>query len=259
MQKPRPLSPTLGQQAKPWPIPEVTPAPKVEVEEKTNLLNRREDWVYEPPEEEVEISPPTAEEIEAIRQAAYDEGFQQGKEEGTAQGQQEGLVLGKEQGYQEGYSTGEQAGMDTGRHTVEALIEQWQSLLTHMQTPTDAVNEATREQLTLLAVTLARAVVMCEVQTNHNVIKQALAEGMKALPVNEQEYHIHAHPDDLSILQAQMSKDDAPQRWHFVAAPGMQRGGLEIVTANNAVDVTLERRLRQVLDQFLVNQGVKDA
>lgn len=260
MNKPRAFPPSYSDHAKPWKIPFVEPSVSAQDEDKTNLLNRREDWVYEPPEEVEEILPPTADEIEAIRQAAYDEGFHQGREEGHKQGYEEGLAMGKEQGYNEGYVNGEQAGMDTGRTNVQTLTQQWQALLDHIHAPVEKVNDATREQLTLLAVSLARAVVMCEIKTNQDVIMQALAEGMKALPINEQEYHVHLHPDDVTLVQTSMDAEQLQQRrWQLIAAPGIERGGCDIVTPNNAVDVTIERRLRQVLDAFLANQGIEDA
>lgn len=260
MTKPRSLPASHIGQAKPWTIPVVKPHPRDVDEEKTNLLNRKADWVYEPPEEVPEILPPTAEEIEAIRQAAYEEGLSQGKAQGYAEGHEEGLQAGRELGYNEGYATGEQAGMDTGKIKVEALAEQWQQLVSNIHAPLQQVNDTTREQLTLLAVNLARAVILSEVKTNHDVILQALSEGMKALPINERAYQIHLHPEDLRVVETHVGAEALQQRgWQLIESPGVVRGGCDIVTDSNAVDVTLERRLRQVLDQFLVNQGVSDA
>ena len=53
--------------AKGWDLPHVDEQDTID-DGKTNALNRRSDWKYEPPEEPEEIKPPTAEEIEAIRQ-----------------------------------------------------------------------------------------------------------------------------------------------------------------------------------------------
>ena len=71
--------------AKGWDLPHVE-QPESTQESKTNALNRRSDWKYEPPEEPEEIKPPTAEEIEAIRQAAYEEGYNEGKQTGFEEG-----------------------------------------------------------------------------------------------------------------------------------------------------------------------------
>ena len=77
-------------EAKAWDLPFVEDARQQQDDGKTNALNFRSDWKYEPPEEEEEILPPTADEIEAIRQAAYDEGYAEGKATGFEEGKQEG-------------------------------------------------------------------------------------------------------------------------------------------------------------------------
>ena len=41
-------------------------------------------------------------------------------------------------------------------------------------------------------------------------------------------------------------------------APAMERGGCDITTVQNAVDVSIERRCRDVIDKFLLNQGLSD-
>jgi flagellar assembly protein FliH len=46
--------------------------------------------------------------------------------------------------------------------------------------------------------------------------------------------------------------------WNLVEAPAMERGGCDITTAQNAVDVSIERRCRDVIDKFLLNQGLSD-
>jgi len=38
----------------------------------------------------------------------------------------------------------------------------------------------------------------------------------------------------------------------------MERGGCDIVTTQNAVDVSVERRCREVIERFLLNQGLND-
>ena len=56
-------------EAKSWDLPFLSDEKSTQDLQRTNALNRRSDWKYEPPEpEEEEILPPTAEEIEAIRQ-----------------------------------------------------------------------------------------------------------------------------------------------------------------------------------------------
>src|SRR5690606_5800997 len=52
------------------------------------------------------VRPPTAEEIEVIRQQAFDEGKQEGYAAGFEEGRQAGLVAGTEQGIEQGFEQG---------------------------------------------------------------------------------------------------------------------------------------------------------
>ena len=120
-------------------------------------------------------------------------------------------------------------------------------------------NDETRDQLVKLAVSLARAVLKVEVSTNEQVILQALSEGMKALPINQTRYQLHMHPDDIELVKAHFGDETIEDKgWQFFEAPAMERGGCDITSEHNAVDVSIERRCRDVIDKFLLNQGLSD-
>lgn len=225
----------------------------------TNALNRRSDWKYEPPEEPEEILPPTAKEIEAIRQAAHEEGFAQGQAEGLESGKSEGLAQGLEEGRTQGHQEGLEQGLKEGQEQVDTQTQQWQTLTEHMHNPVQEIDEQVRKEVVKLAVALARSVIRTQVLANENVILQALSEGLKALPVTENQYSIHLNPDDLHCIQSHFGEDVIKERgWVLVETPGLERGGCDIVTQNNAVDLSIERRCKNILDKFLLEQGLTD-
>lgn len=241
---------------KEWALPYVEDSVKEDVG-KTNAFNKTSDWKYEPPEEEPEIVPPTLEEIEAIRKAAYDEGFEQGKlagyEEGKTQGYQEGLA----QGHAEGMENGRQEGLAEGQGLIEHEVGIWQSLSDKLHSPLNSVSEQLQAELILLSVSLARSVLGVELQTNTNVIFQALSDGLKVLPIAEKNYQIFLNPDDVELIKNHFSEEEIEKhKWHLVVSPDMQRGGCEIVTNTNAVDVSVEKRTRDVIDRFLIEQAI---
>ncbi|MEP2602018.1 MAG: FliH/SctL family protein, partial [Paraglaciecola sp.] len=104
---------------------------------------------------------------------------------------------------------------------------------------------------------LARGVIRSEVKTNHDLIFQALSEGLKVLPIQEKHYQIRLHPDDIERVNNHFSEEEITKhRWDLVAAPELSAGGCEIVTDANAVDISVERRVRDVIDKFLLEQGL---
>lgn len=227
------------------------------VDAKTNAINRKSNWKWEPPEEEEEILPPTAEEIEAIRKAAYEEGFLQGLEEGQIKGHEEGLAKGLEEGQKKGYEKGLGEGLQEGRDIIQQQKEQWQVINGSLQAPLTLIEDELEKELTQLAVALARSVIRTETQINSNVVFEALKSGLKVLPIQEQHYQIHLNPQDLTLVKQHFSEAEIQQHnWVLVEALEQERGGCEIITDSNAVDVSIERRVREVLDKFLLENGL---
>lgn len=240
-----------------WDLPYVEDINQDAVNNKTNAFNRRSDWKYEPPETEIEILPPTAEEIEAIREAAHAEGFSQGQQEGHAQGTAVGLAKGHQEGFEKGLEEGTTKGLANGEDQVQQYLANWISLLDSIQNPVANVEKELEKELVLLAVSLAKGVIRSEVKTNTDLIFQALSEGLKALPIQEKQYQIHLHPDDIELVNNHFSSEEiAKHRWDFIESPELSAGGCEIVTQSNAVDITVERRVKDVIDKFLLEQGL---
>ena len=242
---------------KAWDLPYVEDINQTENDKTTNAYNRRSDWKYEPPEPEIEILPPTAKEIEEIRAAAYAEGFSQGQQEGHAQGHEEGFSKGHEEGTNKGLEEGNAQGVSSGEEQVQQHINTWISLIDSIQNPVANVEKTLEKELVLLAVSLAKGVIRSEVKTNTDLIFQALSEGLKALPIQEKHYQIHLNPNDIELVNNHFSPEEITKhRWDFIKSPELSAGGCEIVTQSNAVDITIERRVKDVIDKFLLEQGL---
>lgn len=242
---------------KAWDLPFVEDTNQQKNTGATNAFNRKSDWKYEPPEEEIEVLPPTAEDIEAIRAAAHAEGFSQGQQEGHEQGYADGLAKGQEEGLAKGLEEGTSQGLAAGEEQIQQQIASWSSLLESLHDPVASVDQALEKELVLLAVSLAKGVIRSEVKTNSDLIFQALSEGLKALPIQEKHYQIRLHPDDINLINNHFSQEEITKhRWDFVESPDVSVGGCEIITQSNAVDVSVERRVKDVIDKFLLEQGL---
>ncbi|MDO6709386.1 flagellar assembly protein FliH [Aliiglaciecola sp. 2_MG-2023] len=226
---------------------------------KTNVFNRQSTWKYEPPEVEEDVLPPTAQEIEQIRESAYQEGFEQGKKEGHQAGYNDGKELGLQEGKEQGLQEGKEQGLVEGKEQVESQIESWHGLMEQLHQPVSQVEEVLQSELVKLAVSLAKSVIRTEVQTNPEILFNALNEGLKALPIHESQYQIHMHPGDIELVKERYTPEQIEKNaWVFVENQNMSRGGCDISTQNNAVDASIERRVKDVLNKFLLEQGLSD-
>ncbi len=241
-----------------WAAPDVTEVKKKEFSGKTNFMGIPIDKLYsqviaeEEAEAEEEIKPLTAEEIEQIRQDAYDEGFAQGKEEGFAKGEEEGLQQGHEQGLEQGHQEGYQAGLAQGQQEVNTLIARWNDLAYQLYHPVEKVDRVVEKQLLNLAVQLAESVIRKESKCNSEVLLNVLHEAVSSLPFNTEYAEIHMHPDDIELLR-EVYDDEAliEQKWIIKEEPGYQSGDVIVMTPNSLIDRTVKQRMRQTIDKFI--------
>jgi flagellar assembly protein FliH len=246
-------------EAKAWDLPNLSDAEQLE-QEFENAFNIKPKWKFEPPDDKPEeILPPTAEEIEQIRKAAYDEGFEEGKQQGSEQGFAEGIEKGLAEGTEKGLSEGKAEGLEQGMQEAQGIIDSLEQVVQQLHVPLDQVNEQVKQQVSQLAATLAKAVIHTEVKTNPQVIATALEKGLEALPLNEVNIQIQLNPDDFLAIETVIPKEKREERgWVFVEKPSLGQGGCEVISKNNAVDVSIERRTRDVIDAFLLSHGLTD-
>ncbi len=236
-----------------WSLPSVENAPTPEQETQTNALGKKANWHFEPPEEEeVEVEPLTAEEIEAIRQAAHEEGFNQGKEEGFAKGYEEGKAKGVTEGTTQGLEEGKEQGLAQGKESIDTLSANWKSLIEQLDKPLATVEKNVEEQLLNLVVQITEAVVLHEAKTNPDILMAAISTGIKALPSDEVQTQIYLHPDDIKLVEQQFGeKHLLDSGWHLLPAPQLAPGSCQIENSTSNIDLQMKSRLKQVLESFL--------
>lgn len=236
-----------------WSLPDVK-ATSDEDDGKTNAFGKSRSWRYEPPEE-TEIAEPvplTAEEIEEIRQAAFDEGFNHGKEEGFAKGFDEGKVAGHQEGLTTGHEEGVNSGLAEGKETSEQQIAAMQSLIEQLHQPLANVEKNVEAQLLQLVVQLTEAVTKQEAKTNPDILLSAISEGIKALPAQESHTQILLNPQDIRLVEQQFGAGHVQEQgWQLLAAPQLPVGSCQIENSTSNIDLNIKSRLNEVLESFL--------
>lgn len=250
------IHPKPDETAKTWEIPTVE-APVAKADEgKTNALGFKTTWRYEPPEieEEQEPQPLTAEEIEQIRQAAYDEGFNQGKEEGFAKGYEEGKASGFEEGQKSGFEAGHEEGLAQGQDEIKTLTAQWQTLIEHLHKPMAIIDKNVEQQLFELTAQLTEAIVRHEATINSDILMSAISDAIKALPAQEAQTQIYLHPDDIKRVEEAFGEQHIQESgWRLLPAPQLEVGSCQVENSTSNIDMRIKSRIKEVLEPFLQN------
>ncbi len=251
---------------KSWPIPDVSEDP-TKFSGRSTAFGQPLEQVYqnqqhthedEPETQEPEEFPTlTLEELEQIRQDAYEEGIKQGHEQGYIEGFDKGVTEGKEAGYKEGLEIGKEQGLNDAKPLIEEKLQYLGQLIEGMAAPLNKVDETVEKQLVHLAKLLAEQVVFKELQTNPELILVALKKSIDALPMGEQAVKIHLNPEDLSLVEEAYGAEHLQQQhWQLVAEPTLDRGGCEVKTAQSSIDMTLKTRLTEIMEKFLHDSGI---
>lgn len=197
-----------------------------------NARHRRRSAANSPDDsQDVEdVKPLTAEELEAIRQAAYEEG----KEEG------------KKAGYKEGYDQGYKSGESDLKAAVNKLAQISRALLDPLAKQDDEVEQAL---LTLLENICSR-VVYRELKIDSTCILTVVKEAVACLIPGSDRVRIHLNPGDADfVIKALRENGEFNDNWRFLAHQTISPGGCIVDTDTAVVDARAEKRLATVIKQ----------
>lgn len=206
-----------------------------------------------------EVKPLTAEDIEQIRQAAYEEGIAQGKEDGFSQGYQEGREQGYQDGQQQGLAEGKKQGLAEGEGLIQQQLLELKQLIEQLQAPLQQVDQQVQQELLALTLAMAQAVVDIEITLNPQFILSTLRQAIDALPLQSTDVQILLAPDDLAVLKQHYSDADLQERgWLFQSEPALSRGDIRLQAGDSIVERPLKQRLKQSLEHFLLQDVIEN-
>ncbi|UTA49485.1 hypothetical protein L1F30_08095 [Simiduia sp. 21SJ11W-1] len=225
-----------------WLLPDIgdgTPIPSAEKEAR-ELQAQAEAAAKEVVEEVAPQALPTADEIEAVFEAARKEGFDAGHTEGMLAGTEEGQKLGAERAYAQ------------ATEDIERLKTQLQSLIAELEGPSRQHLGALQKLLVEMLARLAQKLVLTELATPSPHIENLVQACLAQLPALQSgaKPRVTLHPDDLAYLHGESMISDMLSRCDWVADKTISPGGCKVDTPSSHLDAQLETRLNEVLDAF---------
>ncbi|WP_375057624.1 flagellar assembly protein FliH [Zobellella sp. DQSA1] len=235
-----------------WDWPEMTSMAHRANRTALNLALRGEEAPAVAPEPVEAPEPLTAEALEAIRQAAFEEGHAEGKQQGFEAGREEGRLQGLREGHEAGLQQGLEQGLTEGRARIEEQLVQWQRWLEQLSTPLAQVDKVVEQSLVTLAQELARNLLKTEATTSPRLLLATVREAIAALPGHEAGVTLFLHPDDIAVIEQHFDAPSRQQRrWELVAEPSQARGDLRLKTAMSELDISLAQRIDTLMANFI--------
>lgn len=245
-----------------WPIPDVKDERR-NLKGRSTAMGKSLEELYQKKqaeqdlEQEEEFTPLSIQEIEQIREEAYQEGHAEGKEAGYQEGFEQGKLEGAQKGYEEGLEQGKQEGLESAKPEIAEKITQLTKLLDELATPFEQVSNEVEKQVVFLATELAKAVVHGELTVNDKAIFNAMKVATDALKNQHHALEILLNPEDFELVnQAIPAEQLSDRNWKLVVEPSITKGGLHINSDNSSIDYSVELRLKEILESFLQEAGI---
>lgn len=209
-----------------------------------------------PREEEQEVKPLTAADIEAIRQSAWEEGLQEGRQAGHEEGLRQGLEEGRERGHEEGRQTGEREGREQAETDTRAQIDEklarLESVLGELLAPIERHQDELESALVNLATVLARAVIYRELTVDSSQIARVVTDAVNSLPSTRENVRIRIHPSDAEWVREAAGRLEAEAT--ITEDDSILAGGCKVETRHSLVDYTVEKRFQKAVQSMLEQQ-----
>lgn len=179
------------------------------------------------PPEEPAVHLPTAEEVERIHTEAHETGFAAGFEEGMVQ--------------------------------ARINAEQIGTLMANLQQALQRIDQEVAEQLLALSVEIAGQVLRQTLRVKPELLLPVVREAVAALHHQHGHPALFVHPDDATLVRAQLGDQLAHNNWRIIEDTALTRGGCRVEVGASETDATLETRWRRVLEAIGVSQEWLDA
>ncbi|MDQ0982317.1 flagellar assembly protein FliH [Pseudomonas synxantha] len=176
-----------------------------------------------------EVQPLTLDELEAIRQEAYNEGFAAGEKDGfrstTLKVRQEA-----------------EAALATQLASLERLMG-------NLFDPIAEQDTQLEKSMVGLVQHITRQVIQRELVLDSSQIESVMREALKLLPLGVGNVRLYINPQDFEQVKALRERHE--ETWRIVEDAALLPGGCRVETEHSRIDATVETRISQIMDKLL--------
>ncbi|TVP88914.1 MAG: flagellar assembly protein FliH [Pseudomonadaceae bacterium] len=213
-----------------WSLPSFDEAPhQVSLERDQEEDDQADSEVLDGELEEVEAPTPfTVEELEQIREEAYNEGFATGEKDG--------------------FHSGQLKGQQEARSKLDERLLELEQLMNNLMQPIHNQDAQIEDMLLMLVQQTVRSVIQRELATDSSQIIHVLRGALKSLPMGADNIRIYLNPVDFEAVKVLRERHE--ESWRLLEDDELLPGGCRVETEHSQIDASLETRLEQALTQL---------
>ncbi|AKF47035.1 flagellar assembly protein FliH [Pseudomonas fragariae (ex Marin et al. 2024)] len=208
-----------------WALPSFDPHVEPEPEPEPELVDEPAEMEEVPLDE---VQPLTLEELESIRQEAWNEGFATGEKEGFHSTQ---LKVRQE-----------------AEVVLAAKVASLEQLMGNLLAPIAEQDTQIEKAVIYLVEHIARKVIQRELVTDSAQIASVLRDALKLLPMGAQNVRIFINPQDFLLVKAMRERHE--ESWKIVEDEDLLPGGCRIETEHSRIDASVETRIALAISKM---------
>ncbi|KAF1012157.1 MAG: Flagellar assembly protein FliH [Pseudomonas fluorescens] len=172
-----------------------------------------------------EVQPLTLEELESIRQEAYNEGF----------------AIGEKEGF---HSTTLKVRQEADA-ALSVKLASLETLMSHLFDPIAEQDSQIEKAMVNLVQHITRQVIQRELALDSTQIESVMREALKLLPLGAGSVRLYINPQDFEQVKALRERHE--ENWRIVEDASLQPGGCRVETEHSRIDATIETRISQIM------------
>ncbi len=172
-----------------------------------------------------EVQPLTLEELESIRQEAYNEGFATGEKEGF-------------------HSTTLKVRQEADA-ALSVKLASLERLMGNLFAPIAEQDSQLEKAMVGLVEHITRQVIQRELVLDSSQIESVMREALKLLPLGVGNVRLYINPQDFEQVKALRERHE--ETWRIVEDAALQPGGCRVETEHSRIDATVETRITQIM------------
>jgi flagellar assembly protein FliH len=153
-------------------------------------------------------------------------------------------------GHAEGLAAGQQA-LRQRMQEAQQCVTSLHAVLNNLQGALRQVDEAVSQQLTELAVMIARHLLRRELRADPTQVIAIVRETVALLPITQANIKVHLHPGDAEIVRTYLAEPQVECSWRIVEDPMQSRGGCRVSTDSSLIDARIEARINAIAGHLL--------
>ena len=179
-----------------------------------------------------DVKPLTLEDVEAVRQDAWNEGFSTGEKDGFHAGQ---LKAANEA----------QAVLADKVQTLEHIMREFFE-------PIASQDQQLEDSMLEMIMHISRQVIQRELKTDSSQIKQVVREALKLLPMGSESVRVYVNPQDFEQIKALRERHE--EQWRIIEDDDLLPGGCRFDSVNTQINASIETRIEHIAAQVLDQQ-----